>query len=278
MDKTFVDIVSETLKDLDESENAQENSDEVTTESESTTEENTQETEENNETSVDEDVENYDEDETNDENDVVDEDLDEDDEVNPNLSTNSKDYQAFAKMRTENKQYKNIIDFFDTRAKAMGLQGIDDLMAKTQEAEIAKQAKKEGIPVEYAKKMKELEDRVALQEQREQEYLNQAKMTGIKNSLDGFVHDNNLDDKTVAKLANDLISDGLTLDFFANVPEQTIDRILKSYLPSEISKQKELEKKEKIRNELPLQINSNTSTNQSQEDEIDKLAKMLMPN
>ena len=43
----------------------------------------------------------------------------------------TKDAEAFARMRTENKQYKDIVNFFDSRAKAMGMQGVNDLMEKT---------------------------------------------------------------------------------------------------------------------------------------------------
>lgn len=274
MDKTFEDIITETLDELssgDDNNIDSPDADEVQTDEPETVDEESDENEDFDDT----DEEDEDETSDDDEDDDVEEDLDEDvEEVTPNLNTNSKDANAFAKLRTENKQYRDVIEFFDSRAKAMGLEGVNDLIAKTQEAELAKQAKKENIPVEYLKKLKELEDKVNTQEQ---EKIQQAKLANearVKNSLDGFVEANKLDEKTVNNLAKDLIADGITIDFLATVPESTISRILKSYLPNEIAKQKELEKKEKAKKELPLSSKSQTSTD-TKEDDIDKIAKLL---
>lgn len=276
MDKTFEDIITETLGELSNdsdnevsSDNEEVQNEEAEVDVENEVDED-EPIEEDTETEEPEDNEHSDE-----EDDDVEEDLDEDEEeVAPNLTTNSKDASAFAKLRTENKQYKSVIDFFDSRAKAMGLEGVDDLIAKTQEAELAKQAKSENIPLEYLKKFKELEDKVNAQEEEKNQQMKLANENRVKNSLDGFVEANKLDDKAVKNLAKDLIADGITMDFLANVPENTINRILKSYLPDNVSKQRELEKKEKAKKELPLSSKSQTSTN-TQEDDIDKIAKML---
>ena len=280
MDKTFEDIITETLGELSNEESG--NIDSSEADDTQVDETNTNVVDDSDEEIIDSDdedetdVDDSEDDEQSDEgNDVVEEDLDEDEEeVAPNLNTNSKDASAFAKLRTENKQYRDVIEFFDSRAKAMGLEGVNDLIAKTQEAELAKQAKQENIPVEYLKKLRELEDKVNTQEQEKVQQMQIANETRIKNSLDGFVEANKLDEKTVRTLANDLIADGITMDFLANVPDSTINRILKSYLPNDVSKQRELEKKEKAKKELPLSSKSNTSTN-TQEDDIDKIAKML---
>ena len=221
------------------------------------------------------DEEESDEDEELDEEDDVDEEFDEeDDEVAPASNANQKDANAFAKLRTENKKYKDVIDFFDQRAKAMGLADIEDLMNKTKEAELKKEAEKQGIPLEYAKRLKELEDKVATQDAENANRIAQEKANRVKFTLDDFVQANKLGDKEVQKLAKDLLSDGITFDFLSNIPENTIPKILKSYLPDNVSKQKELEKKEKIKKELPLNSKSSTST-KTQEDDIDKIAKML---
>lgn len=278
MDKTFEDIIADTLNELvDDESNNVDSSDADELEIDESEEELEDESEEvdNSDETDDEDDDSEDEDESDEENDDVEEDLDEDEEeVAPNLNTNSKDANAFAKLRTENKQYRDVIEFFDSRAKAMGLEGVNDLIAKTQEAELAKQAKKENIPVEYLKKLKELEDKVNTQEQEKVQQLQMAKEAKVKNSLDGFVEANKLDDKAVKNLAKDLIADGITIDFLSTVPESTINRILKSYLPNEVAKQKELEKKEKAKKELPISSKSQTSTN-TKEDDIDKIAKIL---
>ena len=286
MDKTFEEIISETLEELtaneetDNDTNLESETDD--TSAEDIVEDENEESDESEEIDEDEDdedtstTEESDEDEELDEEDEdVEEDLDEEDEeVASTPSTNSKDANAFAKLRTENKKYKDTIDFFDQRAKAMGLSGIEDLMTKTKEAELKKEAEKQGIPLEYAKRLKELEEKVAQQDAENANRIAAEQQARVKYSLDGFVQANNLDDKSVKKLASDLLKDGITLEFLSNIPENTIPRILKSYLPNEISRQKELEKKEKIKKELPLKSKSNTSNN-TQEDEIDKIAKAI---
>ena len=276
MDKTFEEIISETLDELS-SEESETNND---TNLDSETEENEEEvdTDEDDEVEDDEEKsdteeseeEESDEDEELDEEDDVDEEFDEeDDEVAPASNANQKDANAFAKLRTENKKYKDMIDFFDQRAKAMGLADIEDLMNKTKEAELKKEAEKQGIPLEYAKRLKELEDKVATQDAENANRIAQEKANRVKFTLDDFVQANKLGDKEVQKLAKDLLSDGITFDFLSTIP-----KILKSYLPDNVSKQKELEKKEKIKKELPLNSKSSTST-KTQEDDIEKIAKML---
>lgn len=282
MDKTFEDIINETLEELGTEENNIESEEEVeeseVEEDEGTSEEVEANTEEDEETSDDDsdELEESTTDENSEENDDVEEDLDEEEdlEVPQNSSANSKDANAFAKLRVKNKQYKKLVDFFDERAKDMGLEGIDDLVAKTKEAEIAKQAKKEGIPLEYAKRLKELEEKVAVQDAENANRIASEKQARVRNQLDGFVQANGLDNKAVNKLARDLLNDGISLEFLSNIPENSIPRILKSYLPDEVSKQKELEKKEKLKKELPLNSKSKTSSN-TKEDEIEKIAKAL---
>lgn len=280
MDKTFEDIISETLDELTSDEDNVDNNLESETDNVSDEDNSDESTEETAESDVDEDEDEPEEDDSNeseelDENEDVEEDLDdEEDEVDSTPSTNQKDVEAFARLRTENKQYKDTINFFDERAKAMGLSGIQDLIEKTKEAELKKEAEKNNIPLEYAKRLRELEERVATQDAENANRLALEKSNRVKNTLDGFVQANKLNNNAVQKLAKDLLNDGITLDFLSNVPENTIPRILKSYLPDNVSKQKELEKKEKIKKELPLSSKSNTSNN-TQEDEIDKIAKML---
>lgn len=278
MDKTFEEIINETLNELSSEEEEVNNNTNLESETDNESEEDASEetTEETAESEEDEteDEESEEEEELDEDEDVEEDFDDEEEEVAPASNANQKDVEAFARLRTENKKYKDTIEFFDQRAKAMGLEGIEDLISKTKEAEIKKEAEKQGIPLEYAKRLRELEEKVATQDAENANRIALEKSNRVKNTLDGFVAANKLGEKDVQKLAKDLLTDGITLEFLSNVPENTIPRILKSYLPNEVSKQKELEKKEKIKKELPLSSKSNTSNN-TQEDEIDKIAKML---
>ena len=271
MDKTFEDIVMDTLNELDSSNENPEESEATETEEETEVETEEDETDEN-ESEEETDDEAEDEEESDEEEEESSEDVEENDSI---PSGTNKDAEAFARMRTENKQYKHIVEFFDQKAKEMGMKDIQELIEKTNEADLAKKAKSEGIPLEVAKKLQELEQRVATQEAEKEKAINDAKYSQVKNTLDNFVQTNKLNDKQVNKLAKDLISDGINLDFFKDMNANTISRILTSYLPSDFAKQKELEKKEKIKKEVPVSSKSNGSST-SQEDEIEKVAKMLL--
>lgn len=271
MDKTFEDIIMETANELSGNSENPEESEETKVEEE--TEAETEEEEEIDENeSEDEDEEETEAEETEDEVEESEEDVEEEDSI---PSGTTKDAEAFARMRKENKMLKEYFDFFDTKAKEMGMNDVADLVAKTKEADLAKQAKADGIPLEIAKKLQELEQRVETQEAEKAQAIEAAKEAQVRNALDGFVQANKLDNKQVQTLAKDLLADGINLDFFKDMPTNAIDRVLKSYLPNDFNKQKELEKKEKIKKEVPKSGKSNGSST-SQEDEIDKVAKMLL--
>lgn len=275
MDKTFEDIISDVATELtnESPENPEEESEEVVepeTDESEVEEESEEETDDESETEEsEEDVDDSDDEESS----FEDEDVEEFDS-NP---SSTKDVEAFARMRKENKQFKQYFDFFDSKAKEMGMRDVDELIQKTREADLAKSAKEQGIPVEIAKKLQELETKLETQERERAEEIEAANTNRVKNSLDNFVQANNLDEKSVNKLAKDLIADGISLDFFKNIPDNMINRVLKSYLPSEFNKQKELEKKEKIKKEVPVSSKSNGSA-VSQDDKIDEIAKMLIEN
>ena len=134
MDKSFEDIIGETLNDLSDNNQPVSN---VDSSSESTPEPEN----EPQETVVDsasaepenqelDDSQNADDDSLNDFEDLGD--------IEEAPSTYQKDAEAFARMRTELKQTnndlknaENVINFFDIRAKQMGLNGVQELMQKT---------------------------------------------------------------------------------------------------------------------------------------------------
>lgn len=266
MDKTFEDIIMDTVNELsDNNENPEELEETEVEETEPETED---------EETVEE-IESEDEEEDEETEDEVEEEPEEDVEEEDSIpSGTTKDAEAFARMRTENKELSNIVKFFDAKAKEMGMKDINELIEKTNEADLAKKAKSEGIPLEIAKKIQDLEQRLENQEAERVKAVEDAKNAQVKDALDKFVQTNKLDNKQVNKLAKDLIADGINLDFFKDMNSNTIDRVLKSYLPNDFNKQKELEKKEKIKKEVPTNKSNGSST--SQEDEIDKVAKMLL--
>lgn len=270
MDKTFEDIISDVATELtnETPDNPEEESEEsVETEEIESEEETEDESEESDPDEEAEDTDNLeDEEESHEDKDV------EDIDSNP---SGTKDVEAFARMRKENKVLKQYFDFFDSKSKEMGMKDVDELIQKTREADLAKSAQAQGIPVEIAKKLQDLETKLETQEQERAAEMEAANENRVRHSLDAFVQANNLDEKSVNKLAKDLVSDGISLDFFKNVPDNMINRVLKSYLPSDFNKQKELEKKEKIKKEVPVSSKSNGSAI-SQDDKIDEVAKMLL--
>lgn len=273
MDKTFEDIISEVVGE-EAPENNSDPEEEFEESEETETEELENESEETNDDEseeTDDEMEDSSEDDTDPQEDVF-EDLEEDSDPS---STNDKDARAFAEMRTKNKELKQYYDFFDAAAKNLGLKDINELIAKTNEANIKKQAKEQGIPFEIAKKLNDLEIKVARQEVEQAAREQQAKNDRLSATFNNFVQANKLSEEQVKKLAKDLIADGMNLDYFKNMPDRFINRALSSYVAKDLSKQKLLEKKEKIQKEIPSGSKSNGSE-VSKVDEIDKIAKMLL--
>lgn len=282
MDKTFEDIIGETLNDLANDSQPVNN---IESDSEGTADSDTSNLEEtviDSEGTADSNAEETDLEENNTDDNVLNEseDLGSSEEV---PSINEKDAQAFARMRTELKQTNdslnaanNIIEFFDIRAKQMGLEGIQDLMQKTIEAEMAKQAEKEGIPVDVIKRINDLENRVKQQDVERENLVKTQKEQALNSIFDNFMQSHSLGQNELNKLANDLVADGFSFDALMNMPSSAVTKILNSYLPNETLKQESLVKKEQIKKEVPP--TGNTSSKVDLSSEIDKIAKSWVNN
>lgn len=190
-----------------------------------------------------------------------------------------KDSQAFARMRTELKEANNnldaaksVIQFFDVRAKQMGLNGIQDLMEKTVESELNKQAQERGVPVDVLRRLNELENKVQQQDIERDNLIRNQKEREVNHTFDTFMQNHSLSQQDVNKLANDLVKDGFSFDALMNMPSSAVTKILNSYLPNDALKQETLAKKEQIRKEVP--VTGNTSSGSNGNDEIEKIAKI----
>lgn len=283
--QTFESIISETLNDLNANDSQDSQEVEGTTNSdyqESTQNDVVEDTSNDVQDNSSEDSTSL-EDNQESENEINNDDDDEsnildleDDEDTPSM--NEKDANAFARMRTELKQANSnldaansVIQFFDVRAKQMGLNGIQDLMEKTVEAEMTKQAKKEGIPVDVLKRISSLEDRIKQQDIERENMIKSQKEKDVNYVIDDFVQKHSLSQKSINKMANDLLADGFNFNTLMNMPRSAVNKILSSYLPKETVNQDILAKKEQIKKEVPP--TGNSSSGPTLDDEIDKIAQ-----
>ena len=179
---------------------------------------------------------------------------------------------AFAQMRTENKQYSQKIAEIDALAQSLGMKNIDDFIAKAKDAQIQLQAKKTGVPVEFAKEIEEIRalknDILAERETNAQE----ARQRTFVSNVDSFIKANNLTESAVDKLSQDLEKDGFEIDKLMDLTPAALNRILGSYVGTNY--QKNLERKNTIRKELPISQASKVDT-VSLNREIDDFAKQL---
>lgn len=192
------------------------------------------------------------------------------DEGTYNEEVSNPTNQAFAQMRVQNKEYSTKINELDAIAKAAGLNGVDDLIAKSKEAQIRNEAKNKGIPEEVARELAEMRD---FRDQYEQDKANaayQAKESALVNNLQNFITENKLSQDAVNKLSDDISKDGLTNEYLMELPKGALNRILSAYVGTNV--QKNLERKEAIKNELPLNQTSKIDT-QGINKQIDDLAK-----
>ena len=197
------------------------------------------------------------------------EDLIEDDENNDSAEANDEGGEApdndvtptnnaFAQMRTENKQLTQKLAEIDALAKALGMQNTDDFIAKAKDAHVQLEAKKTGVPVEFAREIEEIR---ALKNDILADRANAAKeareSTFVSN-VNAFIESNQLSEAAVDKLSQDLEKDGLEMEALMNMPKAALNRILSSYVGANY--QKNLERKNTIRKELPISQASQVDT------------------
>ena len=179
---------------------------------------------------------------------------------------------AFAQMRTQNKELQEKLNELDAVAKAIGLADYNDLIAKGKEAGIKKQATEKGIPLEVARELEEMRTlKESIIAEREQDIM-ERKLDAFRSNIKEFVKTNNLADAAINKLSDDLEKDGISMESLMGMPKSAVNRILNSYIDGDY--QRNLERKETIRKELPINQSSKINTNVLNR-EIDNLAKQL---
>lgn len=193
-------------------------------------------------------------------------------EVDDEEEYESPTNQAFAQMRTQNKEYLSKINELDAIAKAAGLQGVDDLIAKSKEAQIKKAAKDQGIPEAVARELAEFKKFKEQYEQDKADSIYRQKEQTLVTNLQTFIEANKLSQNVVDKMSDDLARDGFTTDKLMEYPKSALNRILNAYLGVDI--QKNLERKDAIKNELPLNQSSKADIDTVNK-QIDKLARQF---
>lgn len=178
--------------------------------------------------------------------------------------------QAFAQMRVQNKEYAAKINELDAIAKQVGLKDVDELIANAKEAQIKAEAKTKGIPEEVAKELAEFREFKEQYKQDQEALAYKEKESALVNNLQSFITDNKLSKEAVNKLSDDLAKDGITNDYLMNLPTRALNKVLGAYIATNV--QKTLERKEAIKNELPLNQTSKIDT-QGINKQIDDLAK-----
>jgi hypothetical protein len=180
--------------------------------------------------------------------------------------------RAFAQMRTQNKEFQTKFEELDSLAKSLGMNDVDDLIAAVKETQIQQTAKSQGISVEVARELDEMRAlKNSIIAEREERAVAEKEKTFVSN-LQEFVDNNNLSNSAVDKLSQDLERDGFTVDELMDMSPNALNRVLNSYVDT--SYQKNLERKNNIRRELPINQTSKLDT-ESLNKEIDQLARQL---
>lgn len=179
---------------------------------------------------------------------------------------------AFAQMRVQNKEYSEKLNAVEEIIKNAGLKDIDEFIAKSKEAQIRKQAAEQGIPEEVARELSEMREFRNSYEREKQAAVFQQKEQNLVGNLTEFITNNGLSDGEVKKLSDALAKDGFTTDRLVDYPKAALNRILSSYYGA--GNQKNLEKKDSIKNELPLSQSTKIDVNTLNK-EIDALARQF---
>lgn len=195
-------------------------------------------------------------------------------DAEPNVTNegNNPTNAAFAQMRTQNKELQNALNEINALAQSAGLKDYTELIAKSKEAQIKREAKEKGIPLEIAKELEDFREfKAQYQQDKEQAIVQQKERTFVSN-VNEFVKSNNLTNSSVDKLSQDLERDGLDVETLMDLPKSALNRILNSYIGADY--QKNLERKSAIKKELPINQSSKIDSNVLNK-EIDTLAKQL---
>ena len=180
--------------------------------------------------------------------------------------------KAFAQMRTQNKEFQTKMSELDSLVKALGMKGVDDFIAKAKEAQVKKEATEKGIPTEVARELAEMRAlKNSIVAEREQNAAEKKQQNFVSN-LQDFVNKNSLSKPAIDKLSQDLENDGFSVEYLMSIPKKALDRVLSSYVDTKY--QQNLERKNTIRKELPINQSSKIDT-QSLNKEIDALARQL---
>ena len=111
---------------------------------------------------------------------------------------------AFAQMRTQNKEYQNKISEFENLAKSLGMKDADEFLTKAKQAQVQREAKQKGIPLEVAQELEEMRNlRDEINAEREEAEI-KAKESNFVSNLRTFVNDNKLSEAAVDKLSQEL--------------------------------------------------------------------------
>lgn len=189
-----------------------------------------------------------------------------------NFATSSEK-NAFASMRVQNKELQSTINELDEIAKNVGLSGYKEFLEKAKENSIAKQAKNEGISVELAKKLNDMDERLQAINKREEAAAAEAKQAKLAGTLDNFIKSNNLNSSVINKLSDDLGKDGFTVEQLMDMPESALNKLFSAY--TNVNIQKTLDKKSSITQEMPVsqasKVDGDTINKQ-----LDDLVKEIM--
>ena len=197
---------------------------------------------------------------------------DDDSEITNNFATSSEK-NAFASMRVQNKELQNTVNELDIIAKSAGLSGYKEFLEKVKENSIAKQAKDEGISLELAKKLNNIDEKLEAIDKREQESVLQAKQAKLAGTLNTFMKSNNLNTSILNKLSDDLEKDGFTVEQLMDMPETALNKLFSAY--TNVNIQKTLDKKSSITQEMPVNQTSKVDGDTINK-QLDDLVKEIM--
>ena len=105
-----------------------------------------------------------------------------------------------------------------------------------------------------------------------EESANEARINKFASNVQAFVDKNNLGKSAVDKLSQDLEADGVNIDTLMSLPVSALNKMLSAYTGT--SYQKNLERKDAIKRELPVSQTSKIDVDDVNK-EIDSFAKFL---
>lgn len=216
------------------------------------------------------------------ESDDSEDDLLDDEDVEEVIQTQKQTKQefAFGQLRHENSELKTKLaqaekysQEFNEMAATLGYSGADALIDEYRKQRMTKEAKQQGMDPEVYRRLKSMEEQLALAEREKQQAYRNQGLQKFDSALNSLLEEYNLGEEDKQSILDNMGGDGYTLEELATMKAPR--KVIKGYISDKIAEsmtQERLAKEKKARKLKEEKLDGSTQT----EEDLDELIRKEM--